>query len=469
MSGPKSSSYTLSSHMRQQLLARMHNDHEIRVKIRMLDHDVQLCEELNKKLENSLHVLSGLQELRGGYEDLSKMATDSKNELLNSFVKIRKTQSITVPDYMTSTIPEQERVLRQVQTSLNLTQKIKRDAESIVSKIENAGKTAQRDAQQQIVECLMSEPDIPVETNYSQLEKSTTEISEIIGGVYSFDAFESDSQNREFDNSKVALNSYLLGLLNDDLSKEIVDEIHKAIDRLKAITQESALRTFKSITLKKIESDIKLYHENVLFEKRRFDDLLQRYYVLCERGGITVNEPRAFENYESLEKTVKEIEEIVSKQIEQRYIADCVDEVMQDMGYDLIGKRDVRKKSGKYFRNELFNFSDGTAVNVTYSPEGNISMEIAGLSHEDRVPSSEETSALTREMESFCSAFSEFEKRLVEKGVIVGSRIALLPPKPEYATILNLNDYELESKIEVSEINAEKKRKKEVKMYRREE
>jgi len=30
---------------------------------------------------------------------------------------------------------------------------------------------------------------------------------------------------------------------------------------------------------------------------------------------------------------------------------------MSDMGYDLIGLREVRKKSGKRFRNELFTFS----------------------------------------------------------------------------------------------------------------
>ena len=39
---------------------------------------------------------------------------------------------------------------------------------------------------------------------------------------------------------------------------------------------------------------------------------------------------------------------LLVRQQEQAYISECVDEVMADRGYDLIGSRDVRKKSGKH-------------------------------------------------------------------------------------------------------------------------
>lgn len=89
---------------------------------------------------------------------------------------------------------------------------------------------------------------------------------------------------------------------------------------------------------------------------------------------------------------------------------------MQDMGYDLIGTRDVKKRSGKQFRSELFTFREGTAINVTYSPDGQIAMELGGLSRQDYLPSPEETVSLTGDMETFCGEFAEFEKRLYEKG-----------------------------------------------------
>ena len=133
---------------------------------------------------------------------------------------------------------------------------------------------------------------------------------------------------------------------------------------------------------------------------------------------------------------------------------------MKDMGYDLIGRREVRKKSGKQFKNELYQFGEGTAVNITYSPEGQISMELGGIAREDRIPTEEETTVLTQDMETFCGEFSEFEKRMKAKGVIVGNRIALMPPTADYAAIINVSDYEVETGKQITEMNVATKRKK---------
>ena len=133
---------------------------------------------------------------------------------------------------------------------------------------------------------------------------------------------------------------------------------------------------------------------------------------------------------------------------------------MADMGYDLIGTRKVQKKSGKHYRNELFTFNEGTAVNVTFAPDGQISMELGGLAREDRIPTAEETEVLTRDMESFCDEFDEFERRMLEKGVVVGNRIALSPPAAEYAGIINVNDYEIDASTQISVMDAKEKRRR---------
>lgn len=155
----------------------------------------------------------------------------------------------------------------------------------------------------------------------------------------------------------------------------------------------------------------------------------------------------------------KSLEEILMRQQEQAYIRECVDEVMAEMGYELLGEREVRKKSGKQFQNEIFSFHEGTAVNVTYSPDGQIAMELGGLAREDRTPTEEETKVLTSEMESFCGEFAEFEKRMLERGVVVGKRIALSPPSAEYAAIINVNDYNIDSRAQVAEMDISRKRR----------
>ena len=98
-------------------------------------------------------------------------------------------------------------------------------------------------------------------------------------------------------------------------------------------------------------------------------------------------------------------------------------------------------------------------------------MELAGIAKEDRIPSAEETDMLTQEMESFCSEFEEFEKRMLAKGIIVGKRIALSPPTAEYASVINVNDYDVDISQNISEINAVRRsrRKNEKKYSRRNE
>ena len=101
----------------------------------------------------------------------------------------------------------------------------------------------------------------------------------------------------------------------------------------------------------------------------------------------------------------------------------------------------------------------GTAVNVTYSSDGQIAMELGGISREDRLPTVEETQVLTEDMETFCGEFAEFEKRLRAKGVILGNRIAMSPPSADYAAIINVNDYEIDSSKQFSEISVAHKKK----------
>lgn len=163
---------------------------------------------------------------------------------------------------------------------------------------------------------------------------------------------------------------------------------------------------------------------------------------------------------EAINAEIERLEVLIVRQMEQTYVSDCVDEVMADMGYDLIGTREVRKKSGKHFKNELFTFNEGTAVNVTFSPDGRVSVELGGLAREDRVPTPEETKFLTRDMETFCGEFAEFERRMLAKGIVVGNRIAFSPPTAEYAAIINVNDYDVAESTQIFTMNTTEKRSK---------
>ena len=78
---------------------------------------------------------------------------------------------------------------------------------------------------------------------------------------------------------------------------------------------------------------------------------------------------------------------------------------------------------------------------------------------------------LTHDMESFCGEFEEFERRMLARGVIVGNRIAMLPPSAEYTSIINVNDYDVSESAQISVMNVAEKRRRqtEKKIMRRSE
>ena len=129
---------------------------------------------------------------------------------------------------------------------------------------------------------------------------------------------------------------------------------------------------------------------------------------------------------------------------------------MSEMGYEVLGHRNVSKKSGKKFSNDLYSFSDGTAVNITSSSDGMISMEFGGIDTVDRIPDEAERSTLAEEAGTFCEKQKEIEARLEEKGVLVGKRISVLPPDGAYAQIINISDYEMEKEPERFEVRKKK-------------
>ena len=121
----------------------------------------------------------------------------------------------------------------------------------------------------------------------------------------------------------------------------------------------------------------------------------------------------------------------------------------------MLGDREVVKRSGKKFRNALYLFEEGTAVNVTFGENGQITMELGGLDDCDRLPTDLESRELVREMDHFCGDFRELEKMLIEKG-IVSKRISILPSHEEYAQIINVSDYHLRGEVSYFQVEERK-------------
>lgn len=235
-----------------------------------------------------------------------------------------------------------------------------------------------------------------------------------------------------------------------NLPSELLSELTEAISKIDSIDDEAFLKNYSSVAVVPLAKRCKQYLSEYETCHEEFEQLYAEYIALCELYFYVAQEyPCCNASIEILKAEIKRIKGTVDADDEQAYISDCLDEVMEEMGYTVIGSREVTKKNGKHFRNELYTYGEGTAVNVTYSSDGKIAMELGGIDATDRLPNDHETSVLCDSMEQFCDDFKEIEKRLLAKGVILADRISLLPPSAEYAQIINTTDYQMTEKAEM--------------------
>lgn len=214
------------------------------------------------------------------------------------------------------------------------------------------------------------------------------------------------------------------------------------------IKNDSFIDNYYDITVLPYVKKCKKYNEY----GDEFNELVSKHKYYREYLGMPIVKfTFSMNNLVSLRQEVVELEQQCAKLEEQRYISESLNQVMKDMGYNVVGSREVTKKSGRKFRNELYHFGEGLVVNVTYAANGQISMELGGVDTNDREPSEEEGSILCDEMVEFCDEFPEIEKRLKEKGVVLINRISILPPIEEYAQIINVSDYKMTEQIDAFE------------------
>ena len=525
MSGPKISIYSLDERSRNIVLGQMQCDREGRVCVEQIKALLSSCSDMGSELNKSLGMLEFLQKKSGGQKGVIEEAKSLQKSWEKEFKSIQSEFEHNIPKFShkyyisEKVLEEKKRERKKIAAIRDKAQELKDRLE----KVSKAGKGVQKGVQRSIVEYLTDGEDDRAHVregngrsglhtgldgvdDRSQVRKGKdlsawkSEIAADLGGVFSFDeigegpggsGFDGTDKGPEgvgsdgtggmrfdgtggmkFDDRKKAVREELTGLLKPELPQELRNAVLLAVRRLDYISQMANLTNYESITVKKIFSDVEAWRMEYERKEAEFAEAVIRYQVLCDMADRADERDRRFADKDEVEAAVSELEKLIVRQKEQSYIADCVDEVMADMGYDLIGRREVRKKSGRQFKNELYQFGEGTAVNITYSSEGQISMELGGLAREDRIPTEEETAALTQEMEKFCGEFFEFEKRMKAKGVIVGNRIALMPPTAEHAAIINVNDYEVEAGKQITEMNTGTKRKKTTtgqQMYRSDE
>lgn len=443
MSGPKISVYELSSWGKKIVFGQMRCEQQAVLcaqQIQTLIHEVlSYSGELQKQMS-----LLELLKRRGG-------SVAKKQEELQNLLNRMKIETDQIKSVLTFNMP-------QISVKYRITEEALEEKKQELAKIRALRKQIQKLREE--IDAAVADESQNGDTVSLNIQHS---IAEDLGGYVSFDVPpEEDVPDNSFENAKARLQNQLTVLLRDsELPMDIVEEIKKASITLDKIHQIEYLNPFDSITVKNIFKKVEAFKHEFEEKQAEFNEAYSRYKMLCSMANESV---KSFiyseEAFAEMEEEIEYLENVLVKRQEQSYVSECVDKVMAEMGYDLIGSREVVKKTGKKFRNELFSFDEGTAVNVTYSSDGQISMELGGIAREDRIPNSEETEMLTQDMQTFCGEFAEFERRLKNKGVVVKHRIALSPSSAEYASIINVSDYDVAEGTQITEMKSVDRKKK---------
>lgn len=314
------------------------------------------------------------------------------------------------------------------------------------------------------------EADILLEEGKSLLEKELTEKLDK-GLALSFEETEDPLPKK-----RILMAKRLSHLAQKDtLPAKLIAELKNASASLEE-TEDNALRIFEALTLQPLEKKCEAAEKESLACHSEYLTCRADYEGLCRlRETDPIPTECTREGIEILKKATEQLAGDIAYDDEEGYIAECLDKVMGEMGYYVVGERTHQKKSGKRFHHELYTYKDGTVVNVTTADDGKITMELGSPDRVDRLPNEKETAFLCHAMEEFCGDFAEIEERLAAMGVVVGDRLRHLPATAEHAQIINLNEYEMQKPLfpveqeekEANQENAIRRRQRKRKLLRR--
>ncbi len=357
-----------------------------------------------------------------------------------------------------------------------VTEDLKQKANDIISEAKSLAKQCLQDQNSDNLEQLESD-NSSIEEKVKRLKASTDQICSVLPEVIASERMRIEDSIAE--GFKFSLPDPIQQIV--DKNAVVRQEISRRLDELSDFVLPDIAKHELDKLMKKAATITSLdFLENFLaleidpFIKRcsicaemDYIGVRTRYEILAKERHII---PKEFEysakGIEDMKAAADALEAEIMADRARAYIHEALEAAIQEMGYKLIGNRTVtRQKTGKQVKHNLYSLHSGTAVDVTFSDNGQIAMELGGITHSDRMPTAEESVELVEDMRGFCQDYAALERKLAERGIQT-DRISIMPPAIEYARMINVEKYQLRDST--SEYQTQKARKQEQKYMKKE-
>ena len=250
--------------------------------------------------------------------------------------------------------------------------------------------------------------------------------------------------------------------------EKIISDIYSSVDELRSlhldvhlrdqmleILENTALAGYDSAFLKNYQSITVIpFIKKCRVCDAQFREMAEiysgkkaEYEVLCEELALEARQlPCEKESIAFYSSEIERLHKLAQHRNEERYIQRVIDEVMEEMGYNVLGCSKVLYEGTQY--DTLFRYGEHSAIRITCS-NGQICAELGGMDVCDRDADTAEAAEQANEMKEFCDDYRIFKEKVAERCVNL-TLVSELKPSPEYAQIHNLEDYDVDEETKQS-------------------
>lgn len=386
MSGPKYSDYVLERQRLLQIKAQLEAELEAS-KCNQIKEQINDCVERSNlffsnidisKFENNITTADEIMQSNAISKELKKLITELKNESKKSYSFKGNSEHLI--------------------TALNSYENRLKRSKNLLSRINELMKELNAQYNQQRQENLEIEyanTEWDTSTTISNLSDTLVEAySDIIGQLIECENFEQEKAKYD----------------------EIMQN-HSIDDNFKI--KQMKMR-FESYLVEK-QSDTNT--EAILKLRSEFVSLSNLIYGECIEVPDDVDE---------LQKEIAEMLVEAQNQKVGEYVAECIDKVMQELGYSIVGSEVL---SAQKMTKQHFDYSPNSAITVASSENGAMMLEVVGKKNDDGTNGS--TAAVKSDMERFCPDFQKVKEGLQQYGVSLADK-RLCPPDEKYVRFVDV-------------------------------
>lgn len=244
---------------------------------------------------------------------------------------------------------------------------------------------------------------------------------------------EIDFENTTWDSSVVASN----------ISESLMNTYNDIVERLVAYDNfaEEKAKYDAIINNHSIDDSFKIAQMKMLFDaflvERQLDDnnaeLLKLRSEYIALSNLIYGECDDIpENIDDLKFEIKEMLLAAQGQKIGEYVADCIDKVMLELGYDVVGSEVL---STQNMTKQLYDYSSDSAITVASSESGAMMIEVVGKKNCDG--SNGSTKAVKEDMERFCPDFQKVKHGLQQYGITLTDK-KICPPDEKYVRFVDV-------------------------------